>query len=256
MQPAYQSPPAYQAPPPGSTLPPPPGTPGYGYGYTPHGGVGQGKPIGGLATALSILLAITAVLALAVAGALANRASVLEDGAFSDIDEVTDADNLAAGTAGLYLLAFLATVVLWLVWHFRFAKNAEALGKRDGLSAGWAIGGWFIPLANLVLGPLQLHQSTKASDPDAPGGQGRVPGILIAWWVFLVAQTLISLGSGRFGSSGDAGQDIDLEEFRSADQLGSVGMFLTMVSAVLAVIMVRQISNRQRQAFANRGMPI
>ena len=112
--------------------------------------------------------------------ALANRASAASRTAGSPFQEVTDADALAAGAAGLYLLAFLATIVLWMIWQYRFAKNAEALGKRDGLGAGWAIGGWFIPSANLVLGPLQLAQSAKASDPDAPPGQGRVPGILVA----------------------------------------------------------------------------
>jgi ABC-type Fe3+ transport system permease subunit len=169
---------------------------------------------------------------------------------------VTDADNLAAGTAGLYLLAFLATVVLWFVWHFRFAKNAEALGKRDGLGAGWAIGGWFIPLANFVLGPLQLYQSAKHSDPDNPGGQGRVPGIVVVWWILWVLQSLVGFGSGRFGVNEEADADIDIEEFRSSDQLGSMGMFLTTAAAVVALVMVRKLSNRQRQAFANRGMPI
>ena len=44
--------------------------------------------------------------------ALANRAAVLEDGASADIEEVSDADDIAAGTAGLYALALVATVVI------------------------------------------------------------------------------------------------------------------------------------------------
>ena len=39
------------------------------------------------------------------------------------------------------MLAFILamTVVLWLIWQFRHAKNSELLGKHDGLGAGWAI---------------------------------------------------------------------------------------------------------------------
>ena len=41
--------------------------------------------------------------------------------------------------------------VVFIIWQFRHAKNAQVLGARGGLGPGWAIGGWFIPLANYVL---------------------------------------------------------------------------------------------------------
>jgi hypothetical protein len=245
------------APAPPGSLPPPPGTPGYGYGYTPYGPAGTAKPLGGIATALSVLLGLTGLGALAVAGALFNRASVLEDGFRSDFAEVQDADDLAAATGGIYLLLFLATVVLWLVWQFRHGRNAEALGKRDGLGAGWAIGGWLLPVANLVLGPLQLHQSAAASDPDAPQGRGRAPGIIVVWWALWVAQGVIGFFSGRLGFTGDLGDDVDLEDFRSSDQLGGLGALVTAVAAFVAIAMVRQLTARQRRAVAARaGQPI
>lgn len=251
---APAAPAAPAPPPPPGSLPPPPGTPGYGYGYTPMGAAGQPKALGGVATALSILLGLTGLGALGVAGALFNRASVLEDGAFSDFAEVQDADDLAAATGGIYVLLFIATVVLWMIWQYRHGKNAEALGKRDGLGAGWAIGGWFIPIANLVLGPLQLHQSARASDPDAPSGQGRAPGLVAVWWALWVAQGVIGFFSGRLGFTGDLGDDVDLEEFRSSDQLGGVGALVTAAAAFVAIAMVRELSARQRRAFAQRGV--
>ena len=241
--------PGYQ-PPPGS-LPPPPGTPGYGYGYTPYGGAAQAKPLGGIAMALMILLAIAGVAALAVTAALSNRASVL-DGAFVD-QELSDADDFAAVAFLLYVLALVATGVLWIIWQFRHAKNAEALGKRDGLGPGWAIGGWFVPLASAVIGPLQLQQSAKASDPD---GRGRVPGVLYVWWALWVVQALVGVGSGRFGLGSQVGDDVDVEEFRSSDQLASFGMFVTAVAAVAAIVMVRQLTKRQREALASRGVSV
>lgn len=252
VQPSAPVPPP-AAPAAGTLPPPPPGTAGYGYGYTPV--AGQVRSLGGLTTALSILLGVAGVTALGVAFALANRASVLEDGFGADFGDVQDADDLASGTAGLYALALIATIVLWLIWQYRHAKNAEVLGKRDGLGAGWAIGGWFIPLANFVLGPLQLAQSAKWSDPDAPPGQGRVPGIVVAWWVLWVGQSLVGFGSGRFGFQDDLGGTTDLDEFRSADQLGSFGAVVTAAAAVVAIVMVNQLARRQRDALARRGLP-
>ena len=242
-------------PPPSSTLPPPPGTPGYGYGYAPQGGGGQAKSLSGVATALWILLIVVAVAALAVAGALNNRATVLDDSGAS-FQDVTDSDDLAAGTAVIYILAFIATVVLWLIWQYRFAKNAEVLGKREGLGAGWAIGGWLIPIANLILGPLQLYQSAKWSDPESPGRPGRVPGLVIAWWVLWVGQGLIGFGSGRFGFSTEAGNDVDIDEFRASDQLGSFGAVVTAAAAIVAIFMIRELTRRQREALAARGMTV
>ncbi len=57
----------------------------------------------------------------------------------------------------------------FIVWQFRHAKNARALGERGGLGPGWAIGGWFVPLANFVLPGVQIHQSSRMSDSAAAG---------------------------------------------------------------------------------------
>lgn len=250
-QPGWGVPP----PPTGSTLPPPPtGAPAgvaYGYGYAPTGGA-VGRRLGGLATALTVLLGITGVAALGVAGALANRASVL-DGPFT-FAELEDADDVALATAALAGILQLVTAIVWITWQFRFAKNAEVLGKRDGLGPGWAIGGWLIPIANLILGPLQLQQSAKASDPDAPPGQGRVPGVLVLWWALWVLQSVLGFSSGRFGFGTDTDADVDIDEFRSSDQLGGVGAGLVFLAALAAIVLVRQLTARQQQALEQRGM--
>jgi hypothetical protein len=195
------------------------------------------------------------VASLGVAGALANRAAVLDDGFAANFDDVQRADDLAVATAGLSLLAMLATMVLWLVWQYRHAQNAATLGARGGLGPGWAIAGWLIPLGSLVLGPLQLVQSARPSDPAAPGGRGSVPGVLYVWWLLWVGQTVVGLASGRFGFQQDdlSGTD-DLEAFRSSDQVGSLGAFVLAAAAVAAIVMIGRLTARQREAFAQRGV--
>ncbi len=54
--------------------------------------------------------------------------------------------------------------MVFIIWQFRHAKNAQVLGAYGGLGPGWAIGGWFVPFANYVLPAMQMHQSSRASD--------------------------------------------------------------------------------------------
>ena len=222
-----------------------------GYGYAP-GVAGRGKAIRGLATALSVLLSITAVAALVLAGALFNRASVLEDPFGASFDELQGADDGAAAGAGFFLLSFVATGILWIVWQYRHAKNARALGQTDGLAPGWAIGGWFIPLANWILPGLQLKQAAEASDPT---GARKAPPIVIVWWILWAIGGFASFSTRNSGNEEIASVD-DIESFRTGDQLAAVGMLVVIAAALVAVVMVRSLSQRQHQAFAARGMQL
>lgn len=213
---------------------------------------GQARSLGGVATALTILLGIAGAASLLVSAAFFNRSSVIDDPFSLTQQEADDADGFVAGSFGLYILVAIAVVVLWLVWQFRHAKNAEALGKRDGLGAGWAIGGWFIPLGNLVLGPLQLFQSAKWSDTTAPPGQGRVPGALVLWWVLFVVQGLFGFAGGF--QPDEANTLAELDDLQSQDRVAGLGALVTAAAAVAAIVMVRQVTQRQRDALRQRGL--
>jgi hypothetical protein len=52
---------------------------------------------------------------------------------------------------------------LFITWQYRHAKNARLLGQQGGLGPGWAVGGWFIPLANFVLPAVQLFGASAMS---------------------------------------------------------------------------------------------
>src|SRR3954470_3233570 len=198
------SPPPWHSPPP---APPPPGTP-YpaatystgGYAYTPTPAA-QGTK--GLATALTVLLVVTGLTGIFVAIAFFHRASLVDDTnrVFFNLDEVNDADSTVSGAVAFFMLGLLATGVVWIIWQFRYAKNAELLRGNYGLPSGWAIGGWFVPLGNFALPQLQLLQAARASDPDLAQGQpvasGRAPSMIVPWWVvFDLAWLFFFFGRG------------------------------------------------------------
>jgi hypothetical protein len=231
-------------------------------------GTGQTYRSGrGLATAVIVLLAVMAVLSLARAGAHANRASLLDDmlnGGFlsmdaSDVDRADRADGTVALSNALFVLGLLITGVVFIVWQYRHAVNARALsGRHDapGPGPGWAIGGWFLPFANLVLPGAQLYGSSRASDPALPlrvgagTGAGAGSPIVVLWAVVLGVASVIE----RVGAFGSPDQDgalrfDDVDEFSrdliAADRLVAVGATAYVVAAVLAIVMVRRLTARQ-----------
>ena len=257
--PGFGAPPAYgsavgqspgygQTPPGSGQLPPPYGQP-LPYGYAP---VSVAQPLNGLATALTVLLIVTAVAGGALALALFNRAAVLEDPFGATFDEVQGADDAAAGTAGVFLLGLLATGVVWVIWQHKHAKNARVLGQTEGLTPGWAIGGWFIPIGNWFLPQLQLKQAAEASDPT---GAGKAPPVLIVWWVLWVVGSLAGYATRNNDLDETASLD-DIESFRTADQVAGASMLLVIAAAVAAIILVRSLSTRQQQSLAARGIRV
>jgi hypothetical protein len=225
-----------------------------GYSYAP---AGQPKSLKGLSTATMILLAVAGLAAIYGAIALFHRASVVDDFTSfggASIQDVKDADDGAAASFGLFVVALIAAGVVWIIWQFRHAKNAELLRGNYGLPSGWAIGGWFIPLGNYVLPQLQLFQAAKASDPDLPPGQpasaGRSPSSIVSWWIVTDLAWLL-FGVGRtIRPSNDELNFGNLDRFVRADRLGGFSFLLFIAGAVLAIHVVKSLTERQTLALS------
>jgi hypothetical protein len=211
----------------------------------------------GLATAVTILLAITGLCSAVGLFAFLHRASVADDlTRLFKVTEAQQADDRVRATMAFFQLSLLATGVLWIIWQFRHAKNAQALRGNYGLPPGWAIGGWFIPLGNFVLPQLQLLQAARASDPDLPAGQpassGSVPGVVPVWWAaYDGAAVLFAIGALVRPNLNDFAPDID--RFVQADRLSALAMALYVLAAILGIVMVRTLTARQERAMASIG---
>jgi hypothetical protein len=191
------------------------------------------------------------LLAAGVLGAaLANRISVIEDfkaGDFSDIlQRANDADDFVSGSAAFYGLTQLAIVVLFIIWQFRAAKNNEALYRpRPRFTPGWSIGGWFIPVANLVIPLLIVQDLWRGATPSTPRGDprwrsARGSWLVGVWW----AAWLVSLL--RYGASNAGLHDGgSLDDLQTSNTVALVGVVATAIAAVLAASVVWTLSRRQ-----------
>jgi hypothetical protein len=200
----------------------------------------------GLEVALSSLFALAAALALVRGIGLATRLVVLDDPRAEDFFErARDADAFVRVMDVLLGIVVLAIVPCFIVWCFRAAKNQEALARQpERLGAGWAIAGWFIPLANLVIPVLVIQDLWRGADARIERGDPRWRiadrSWLIGWWWGLFLVSLLT-----FTGTPIDRRDLAVAEVRGANLLAIVAMLCLAASAVLAVLVVKRLDTRQ-----------
>lgn len=213
--------------------------------------------IGSLARATGILLMIFIPLQLlAIVGLfqLRDKARQYLEG---DISETAfnDANRTNLGSLAGFLVIPIA--VLTIILMFRMSKNLQVLGRTGATwSPGWAIGGWFCPPCAVYAIPwLMFRELWKGSDPNVPAGDpswksGSVPMLFNVWWVLYGLVPLVGLVTSAGVLSNISNLDsADLAE--RFDDFLAVNVALAFVSAVSAVVyllMIRQLTERHLQA--------
>lgn len=213
---------------------------------------GQPVRLRPLSVALSVLLPIVALACLLAAVLLLFRAYLVSrvlDGRSLDRDVAGATDSLVIVFGVLQVLLMLVIGVVFIVWQHRHARNAQLLGSQSALGPEWAVGGWFIPVANFVLPGMQIFTASRFSDLSAaaaPGRRGRGAPIVFGWAAALGVGWLLAVVGVKPVTTADFTGGA--RQLAAADQIGAVGELVLVVAAVLAMIMVRTLSRRQEQA--------
>jgi adhesin HecA-like repeat protein len=193
----------------------------------------------------AIMLALAGVLALAaLAVDLVWLDKIGAEGA--SYDTVMDLARVMDALSVLQLVSVLAAAAAFIVWLYRAYGNLPILGiVKPRHARGWAIGAWFVPLANLVIPKQIANDVWRAGDPDlAPGEPGwrkrRVAALVHWWWAaYLVAGALIRIGASMLDNA--AG----FAEARDAVTVDAIGQGLTIVAALAAIWGIRRSTERQ-----------
>ena len=213
------------------------------------------RSLKGLTTALTVFLALAGAGAVFGLVAYAKRISALGDIidhglSLGRVHTTEDADDLVGAAAGILLFLSFVIFVLIIIWSFRAAKNNEALGRMyPRLKPGWAIAGWLIPFANLVIPVLILQDLWRGSEVSTPRGdlgwRANKGSALIGWyWAFFIASS-VRYGVGR--SKARYLYVDELRDLRTHDTVAVIGMVATIVAAVLAIRVVRRLAARQEE---------
>ncbi|MFE0733995.1 DUF4328 domain-containing protein [Streptomyces sp. NPDC058855] len=195
-----------------------------------------------LAFAVSALLGATVLadaLGLFAASELWTAAT---DSTPGDVSALDLALALLTGTALLQLLLLVATGTVFIVWFHRLRLNAEVwAGDFQSRTPGWAVGGWFVPVAGFWIPRAIAADIWRASrpDPSAPDRRGEFL-LLDGWWLVFVADVVL----GRV-AAWRLGRAETFEAYASATWWLLASGALGMAAAVLAILFVRRLTSMQ-----------
>jgi Domain of unknown function (DUF4328)/Septum formation len=169
--------------------------------------------------------------------------NVLDVDNFAGGDAVVASDErLVAGGAAL-LATFVVSTILWLLWFHRAYRNVESFGSVDErYSSRWAVGAWFVPIANLFVPKQIANDIWRGTDRQPHPGFAEPPvAPLVHWWwaAWLVANLL---GNLSFRLIDDA-RTLDAERTAVAVDIAAGISFV--VAGVLALRFVRAVTERE-----------
>jgi hypothetical protein len=210
---------------------------------------------------MTVLLVIDAVVTAILVPLALHERQVAHDatsfGALFVTDKVRDAVDAVNGVAGIHFLVFLTIAVLWMIWMWRAATNTALLRRfKPRFPSGFAIGGWFIPIAFWIIPGMHMYDIDKGSGPPAgPGERPRGSGLLVVWWILFVIGWA---GSGFGQVTLKRGHRYDASSFDVRNTVFVIAMLAMLAAAVLAILVVRSITRAQHSAWdalATGGAP-
>ncbi|TYB39253.1 DUF4328 domain-containing protein [Micromonospora sp. AP08] len=160
-----------------------------------------------------------------------------------------------------YVIALLVAAVLVIVWTWRARKNIEAFpGAQPPLGPGWAIAGWLVPFANLVV-PARVVAGVARNSTWRRSTPVLVGVWWAAWLVFTVGDRIVSRSEEqRYARLTEwPRNDVEFGTYVRYYQ-DSLGPRLIPVVAVLVagfslVVLIRRISAAQQDRIA-RAVPV
>ncbi|WP_187282876.1 DUF4328 domain-containing protein [Streptomyces sp. MS191] len=139
-------------------------------------------------------------------------------------------------------MLLLATATVFVVWFHRLRRNADVWTPGlQGRGAGWAIGGWFVPVANLWIPRGIAVDIWRASRPDpcAPDRRGEFT-LLNAWWTLFAVQAVVGRVAVRMFDMAETVEGlVEATDWLLASDAMNLG------AAVLAILFVRRLTSMQ-----------
>jgi hypothetical protein len=139
----------------------------------------------------------------------------------------------------------LAATIVTIVWLWRARKNVDAMvGTSPRWTAGWAIGAWCIPVANLVLIPLVIVDVVRNSMDERRAR--RTTAVVWAWAAVQLAGVLAvgGLAAAVPFAAGLGGQT------RTAGLTFATTATIAVVGTALKIAYIAMISAGQHERIA------
>ncbi|TQJ20427.1 uncharacterized protein DUF4328 [Micromonospora sp. A202] len=230
--------------------------------YTPLGqpAVTPGLPtyrVRGLGLAARIAVGATTVLYLAVALSPLVGMALARQARVDNEHELLLAALIVQVVLSLPMVAaYLTAAVLVIIWTWRARKNIEAFpGALPTLGAGWAIAGWLVPFANLVM-PVRVIANVARDSL----WRRFTPTLVTVWWsawlVFSIGERVVSRLDSRAydklpetpSTNGDYQAYGDY--YRDSLLRNAVPAVACVIAAVALYLLIQRISAAQEARIA------
>ncbi len=156
-----------------------------------------------------------------------------------NVDTIASPDGLYAGILMANGLLLIATYVVFGMWIYRAAANVDlAMVQGFRYTPGWAVGWYFIPLANFYKPFAAMRQIWNASN----GGRylDRSEPLLVYWWGMWTLTSVASYFAFRSGLNPE-----NAAEARSALEAETFSSVLCLALYPLAWRLVDRITRAQ-----------
>ena len=202
-----------------------------------------GRNVQGVQTTLFVSM-ITSL----VAGALYLLATVNQFQVFSDMknlnfssdtemmDAATQSDDFIASSYGFYVLTLLVVSIAFMVWCNQTTKNLNESGYRTEKTSGWAVGSFFVPIANFffVFGTIK----------DLLSGLGKFIPVITTdrqktmklWWVLTIIGPIVMRVS-----DGMVTDESNIDEFVNAAGVEVLGAIILVIGLAFGVKAFKQL---------------
>lgn len=142
-----------------------------------------------------------------------------------------------------FFALFVVMVVMISMWIYRAAKNARSIRPQMETSPGWAVGWYFIPVANLWKPYQAMAEIWRISCAPDRWRTAETPAAMKGWWGAWVASNIISNVSNRLANTATTDQ---------AFIVSDVVMIIVSLISIAAALCLRRIILQVTDAQTNR----
>lgn len=161
-----------------------------------------------------------------------------------------DAEDRYADARPAALVANVGLFILFVVWMWRCHVATDRLrpGERKW-GRGWTVGGWFVPIANVVIPKRVMNEIERLAVAPRRGGvvdrgwrSVRESTVGWLWWIAFVASWLGVRWADTMAD--DAAENFDGDALISAYGVGIGATAVGVAAAVFGAVFVGRISRR------------
>ena len=145
----------------------------------------------------------------------------------------------------------LLSALFFLIWIYRAHRNLKALGATDlSYSPGWAVGGFFVPILNIVRPYQVISEIWKASAYRARRSRGAswiyesTPVFVTAWWGLWLFSGFLDFITATMIFGVGQGNEAPVIRYRLLSYLANIACAALAVAVVLKINASQEEANR------------